>query len=208
MPVLVSSTLAVYAIRYETQIGQLPLEYWLLFYAITCFTMAFALTPTTFIALISGYFLGWISLPFMSVSYLIASWLGYRAAVFFDRGKLLQSLEERKGVRQFIERLKTGQLGIIIMSRLSPVLPFAMMNVLLALLRVNLTKFVWGGFIGMLPRTVVSIWAGTQTREIRTLLEEGDRGYTMELTYLVLILISVAGFAYYFKRATGTPPEK
>lgn len=200
MPVLISSTLSFYAIRYEEEIRQFDFSYWLVFYAISCFTMAFALTPTTFIALVSGYFLGWSALPFMSVAYLVASYIGYRAAAFFDHGKLLESLEQEKRAKQFIARLKTGELGIIVMSRLSPVLPFAMMNVVLAILRVDLKKFIWAGFLGMLPRTVTAVWVGNRAQQIRQLLESGDRDYFMEISYVVLFIISMAGFIYYFKR--------
>ncbi len=198
---VVSSVLTFYAVRYERAIQEFDLFYWMIFYICTCFTMAFALTPTTFIALLSGYFLGWLSLPFICISYMIACWIGYRAAAFFDQGKFMEAIKARKGASQLIERLKTGQLEIIILCRLSPVLPFAIMNVVLSMIKVDIRKFVVGSFVGMLPRTIITIWAGTQAREIRVLLESGEENNTMQIGFILLFTASLIGLFYYFKKA-------
>ena len=41
----------------------------LLYFAVVSFTMAFALTPTTFVALVTGFYLGWQGFPGVVVSY-------------------------------------------------------------------------------------------------------------------------------------------
>jgi uncharacterized membrane protein YdjX (TVP38/TMEM64 family) len=201
VPLTASSLLTYYAIRYEPAIRQFEWPQWVLFYLGTCLTMGFALTPTTFIALLSGYFLGWKSLPYICVAYVCASWIGYRVATWLDQGAFMRNIEDKNGVKQFIERFKTGEWGVVISARLSPVLPFAVMNVLLAMLKVDLKKYIWGGFIGMLPRTTLAIFAGTQAKAIRALLEDPGDQALAQLILILLTLGSLAGIRYFVIRA-------
>jgi FtsH-binding integral membrane protein len=56
MPLVVSSSITVWVMFHEANIHQFDLSTWTMVYAAASLTMAFALTPTTFIALLSGYF--------------------------------------------------------------------------------------------------------------------------------------------------------
>jgi uncharacterized membrane protein YdjX (TVP38/TMEM64 family) len=199
--IIVSSVVTFYAARYETQIQGFEWFHWLIFYAVTSFTMAFAMTPTTFIALLSGYFLGWSSLPGVCISYLMASYIGYQAASVIDNGKFMQTISEKKGVKEWIERLKTSQWSIIILARLSPILPFAIMNVVLSIVKTDFTKFIICSFIGMFPRTVMTIWVGTQASAFRNLMEEDNQNPYVRLAMIALVLVSFAGLLYYGVKA-------
>jgi uncharacterized membrane protein YdjX (TVP38/TMEM64 family) len=201
MALVVSTIVTYYAARYETEIQSFEWYHWLIFYAITSFTMAFAMTPTTFIALLSGYFIGWSSLPGVCISYLLASFIGYQAATFIDNGKFMQTISEKKGVKEWIDRIKTSQWSIIILARLSPILPFAIMNVVLSIVKTDLTKFIICSFIGMFPRTVMTIWIGTQASAFRNLMEEDSQNPLVRLAMIALIVISFAGLFYYGMKA-------
>jgi uncharacterized membrane protein YdjX (TVP38/TMEM64 family) len=207
LPLTVSSALTYSAWRYEAAIGGFEWVQWAGFYALTSLTMAFALTPTTFIALLSGYFLGWPALIPMSIAYLAASYIGYQAASRLDQGSFLERFARGEKARNVIRNLQSGQLKVIILSRLSPVLPFAVMNVVLAMLKVDIKKFIWGGFVGMLPRTALAILAGTQTRNFRQLLENPNEGDFVQMGIIVLTVASVGGLVYVMtrmlSRATG-----
>src|SRR5690606_19511306 len=87
MPQICSAVLTVLAIRYEMLIREFNFIDWLFFFTVAIVTMALAMTPTTFVALISGFFLSWSAIPFMLISYLSASALGYFLAKYIDRGK-------------------------------------------------------------------------------------------------------------------------
>lgn len=205
LPLTVSSALTYGAYRYEDMIAGFGWAAWVVFYALTSLTMAFALTPTTFIALISGYFLGWIALIPMSVAYLTASYIGYKTAGRLDEGRFLEKFAQGEKARNVIRNLQNGQLKVIILSRLSPVLPFAVMNVVLAMLKVNVNKFIWGGFVGMLPRTALAILAGTQTRNIRLLLENPNGSDFVQIGIVVLTVASIGGLVYVFTRMLSRP---
>jgi uncharacterized membrane protein YdjX (TVP38/TMEM64 family) len=195
--IVVSTIITYYAARFETEILAFEWHHWLIFYLITSFTMAFAMTPTTFIALLSGYFLGWSSLPGVCISYLLASYIGYQVATFIDNGKFMQTISEKKGVKEWIDRIKTSQWSIIILARLSPILPFAIMNVVLSIVKTDLTKFIICSFVGMFPRTVMTIWVGSQASAFRNLMEEDNENPYVRLALIALIVVSFAGLFYY-----------
>jgi uncharacterized membrane protein YdjX (TVP38/TMEM64 family) len=166
--------------------------------------MALAMTHTTFIALISGYFLGWKSIPFIAVSYFIASLIGYMLAQKLDKGKFMSSLEKIPGVDQIAANLKKKEVSIIIFARLSPVLPFAMMNVLLSYLNAELKRFLFAGFLGMIPRTLLFIWIGSQANYIKDLLLNPGSDKWVQISFAALLIFSVLGLFYIFMKAIKT----
>jgi uncharacterized membrane protein YdjX (TVP38/TMEM64 family) len=201
LPFLVSSSLVVLAIKYDEAIRHFSLTAWLLFYFCACFTMAFGLTHTTFIALLSGYFLGLKAIPFVILSYFIASMMGYYLAKKVDQGKFMSSLQGIPGVVGIIDNLKKKEVSVIILARISPALPFAMMNMLLSYLGAEFKRFLWAGFAGMLPRTLLFIWIGTQADNIRTLLQNPSDGELVKISFILLLLVSVFGLFYLIMKA-------
>ena len=208
LPLLGSSLVAYEVLEYEQELRRVSPFFWILFYAIASLTMAFALTPTTFVALLGGFLLGWVSLPPLCLSYLAAAWIGYQILARLDNGSLLQLLSQRPRNQAFINRLRGGSLGIIVLARLSPVLPFALMNAVFALLNVRLRPFLWGSFIGMLPRTVLSVWAGTQAQQLRKLIENPNESLAWRIGLVALTLVSVGGLGYALRRLAVAKPSE
>jgi len=196
----VSSGLTYLVYRYESSVLRFGWLHWGLFFIVVSFTMAFALTPTTFTALLSGYFLGWASLPPMVVAYLAAAYIGYRVAARVVGDRVLNQLTGSSKARNAIENLRSGQTKVIVLARLSPVLPFAVMNVVLAMLKVDLKKYLGASLVGMLPRTALTIFAGTQARNIRQLLEDPNQNALIRTGLIVLTVASVGGLVYVITR--------
>ncbi|MCU0470584.1 MAG: VTT domain-containing protein [Arcicella sp.] len=201
MPLLVSSSISYWIITHEQEIQTFTFQDWIIVFLISCFTMAFALTPTTFIALLSGYFLGWQAFLPLALSYWIASFIGFKIAQMIDGGRFLQIISEKPKVKQVLENLQKDEFKIILLARLSPVLPFAVTNVLFSFSGTKLRNFLTAGFIGMLPRTLLSIWIGTQAQEIKRLIEHPSEGNLSQMLILGLIGGSILGLGYFVKKA-------
>jgi len=201
LPVAGSSLVSHAVIVNEEALQRATSGFWVLFFAGSAFTMAFALTPTTFVALLGGFLLGWAALPPLCVSYLLAAGLGYAVAARLDSsGRLLAFLRQKPVVDRVVGRLQGGSTMAVMLARLSPVLPFAVMNAVFALVRIPLWPFLWGSLWGMLPRTMLSVWAGTQARQLRALLENSNGGGAWQLALLGLTLLSLAGLGYLLRR--------
>jgi uncharacterized membrane protein YdjX (TVP38/TMEM64 family) len=201
MPLLASSSISYWVITHEPDIRNFTSQNWAVTFLLACFTMAFALTPTTFVALLSGYFLGWGAFLPLALSYWVASYIGYKIAQKIDGGRFLKILSEKPKVKQVLENLQKDEFKIILLARLSPVLPFAVTNVLFSFSGTKLRNFLTAGFLGMLPRTILSIWVGTQAQEIRRLIEHPSEGNISQFLVLGLVFASVFGLGYFVKRA-------
>ncbi|MGB7307253.1 MAG: VTT domain-containing protein [Burkholderiaceae bacterium] len=116
--------------------------------------------PATVFTLSAGALWGWWGVPIA----LAGAWLGSLAAFFLARrfagrhvGWLCHQHEAADRMNRIIEHL--GWRGVLL-SRLSPLVPFSLQNYLFGMSRVNATQFAWAGLIGMLPATLVKIWVG------------------------------------------------
>ncbi|MGB3776943.1 MAG: VTT domain-containing protein [Tunicatimonas sp.] len=209
MPLAVSSVITYYALIYETTIRQFGPGAWMAVFTVSCVTMGLALTPTTFIALASGYFLGLPALVGVVIGYTVASLIGFSLTQAVDEGQLMNSIygwlgdERAKRLRQLLAGIADHQFGIIVMARLSPLLPFALMNVALPVAGVRLRPFLVAGTLGMLPRTAFFVWLGSEAKNLRTLMEEGGAGLAPRLLLIGLLVVSLVGFFYYGRRILG-----
>jgi uncharacterized membrane protein YdjX (TVP38/TMEM64 family) len=201
LPLVFSSTLTVWVVRHEVEIRVFGTGTWVLVYAASVLTMAFALTPTTLVALLSGYFLGWASVGPVVLGYAMASLLGYLTARRLDGGQLLGYLSRKPNVRPVLDRLRADEFRVIFFARLSPVLPFAVTNVLFSFGGTSLRNFLLAGFLGMLPRTLLSIGVGTQGRRLRELLDNPSGASAAEWAVVGLVLVSLGGLAWVLRRA-------
>lgn len=201
VPVVVSSTAAVVLYNYQDLLQGLSLWEMLLYFAIISVTMALALTPTTFIALISGFYLGWDGFAGIVVSYGIAALIGYSIAQFIDHGKMMAFLNRFDKARALMQELRGESWSLIFLTRISPVLPFALMNFVLSLLQIDKRKFFLASIVGMLPRTLFFFWIGTQARDVVQALQNPDSGRSGQILMVALIVISIGGLYFLFDRA-------
>jgi uncharacterized membrane protein YdjX (TVP38/TMEM64 family) len=201
LPLLFSSAVLVWLVYNQGMLKFLGLTGWIKLYLLSVFTMAFALTPTTFIALITGYFLG-MSGAFLALpSYVSASLLGFYAGRFVDRGNLLTSVGGNEKVSTFLRNLKEKEFTFIVLSRLSPVLPFSLMNFVLSAMQVNLKNFLTAGTLGMLPRTLLFIWVGTRAVNLQDMLKNPGQELFVNLITIGLVVLTVAGITYVLGKA-------
>lgn len=165
----------------------------LVYFTITAALMGLGLTHTTFIALISGYFLGWEGFAGTVAAYGLAAAANYRLATLIDRGALQRFIELFPKAEAVLRELRAESLQLIILVRLSPVLPFALMTFVLAAAGVNFQRFIVGSVLGMLPRTLFFYWLGTRAAGLAALLAHPERTTQGQWLVVGLVLASGAG---------------
>lgn len=196
MPLIFSSLITALLLRHEGYFLELNTLHWLPYYLLSACTMALAITPSTFIALVSGYFLGWEGTLFMLAGYFLASAMGYKVGQLLDGGHLLSNLQQQPKVRQFLEGLRLREWPLMVIVRLSPILPFSVMNLLMPALKIRFSTFLLAGFIGMLPRTLFSIWLGIQAKGLMALLQSSDETPLSAIFLILLTILSVGGILW------------
>ncbi|RYF84461.1 MAG: DedA family protein [Chitinophagaceae bacterium] len=201
VPLAGSSALLTLFYSHTGLLENLSIPEQVLYFVVVAFTMSVALTPTTFIALITGFFFGWAGFPGMVAAYLAALVIARFIAERIDHGKLWAFLHRFDKVSVALHELDRQQFGLIVMTRLSPILPFALMNFVLSLMQVRQRDYLLGSLIGMLPRTTFFYLLGTQGQKIIDLLQDPGADSSYQLFVIGLILISMFGLLYFFTKA-------
>ncbi|MFN3405479.1 MAG: TVP38/TMEM64 family protein [Cytophagaceae bacterium] len=201
MPFITESVILYLVFTYQETISAFSYAEWTIIYILISFGMALAFMHTTFVATTSGYFFGWPSLFFVIPGYLIASAIGYWLARKADNGKLNETLTGIEKARKIKEELKENEMSVIFLSRISPVLPFALMNFLLSFLRADFIKFLVAGFAGMLPRTMLFVYIGMQTKELINIYKNPGHSDLSQISFSILTIISIAGLYFFVNKA-------
>ena len=179
----------------------LPISILLTLYIGSVLTMTFGITPTTLVSFVSGFILGWPSVVPVVSAYMLASILGFLLAKRLDNGNFLESISQEHNLTKFYESIEKRPFATVFFSKISPVLPFAVSNLLLSALKVRLPIFLAGSLLGMLPRTCLAIWTGVQLHEFFVL---GKTSSISTWAISILLLISIVGFYYIFKKRNPT----
>ena len=159
---------------------------------LTSFLMGLALLPTTLCAVLSGFVFGWAFLPFLVIAYSLASIIGYMLGRRLDRDNLDFLLKRYPKAGQLVKDKSQHPSQLIFFIRLSPFIPFALSNLLFALVKINLGKILWFGLWGMLPRTFLAFTAGVMAESLWAALEERTGPLQISLV-VVLVVVSIWG---------------
>ncbi len=201
VPLLGSASLLGLLYEKQTLLQHLSTGQMLGYFLVIAFTMAFALTPTTFVAIVTGYYFGWAGLPGMVLAYALAAAIGYELAKRLDHGKLHHFLHLFPKAEAVLGELQNQSWQLILLTRLSPVLPFALMTFVLAIVGVPRRRFLLASVVGMLPRSLFFYWLGTKASDVLALLRNPDEGNLSKLVLVGLVAASLFGLYVVFNRA-------
>ena len=201
VPLVMTSFLSMYFIKNEAAFSAMSTPEWLAFALLGILSQAFALTPPTFCALVLGYFWGWRTLPMLFLINMASIYLVYKLVKLVDHERFVVFISQNPKASKLMNSIKKDELKIIALAKLSPILPFTFTNFIFALSGAKLRNILLGGFLGMIPRTVMSVWAGAQAKEIRRLLEDPNRDNTQQIVLIALIVISAFGLIWVINRA-------
>lgn len=193
VPLLSSSAIVYFLIKNESTLGNLHWAEWaFVTLAFACTSMT-ALSPPTLLAMVYGYFLGALAIP-----YLFSLNMGAITAVYFltkrGFGNSLESfIDGNPKSKRLLDELKNDELKVIFLAKLSPVLPFALTNFVFALSGATFRNVFLGGFLGMIPRTLLAVWIGSNGVNIKILLENPEMADWQQVIVLLLVVISTWG---------------
>ncbi|WP_373493412.1 TVP38/TMEM64 family protein, partial [Aquiflexum sp.] len=175
MPSIGSLVFVPLAVRYNSFLSELDFaDFSTVFLGllVSIFLMGLALMPTTLIAGLSGFIFGWQAFPWLVLGYTLATLLGYGWGKKLSGESLDVILEKYPKAKTMLVR-KSGRMGeLIFFVRLSPVIPFAMSNLIFALIKSGWKKLVIFGTIGMLPRTTLVFISGTLANDLYTAIKQ------------------------------------
>lgn len=201
VPLLGSASLVLGLVQHQQLLHHLTGWQQLGYFALLGVAMAIALTNSTFAVIVTGYFLGWGGLPGMVTAYALAAALGYELARHLDQGRLRRFLHHFPKADAVLGELQHQSWQLILLTRLSPVLPFALMTFVLAIVGVPRGRFLAASVLGMLPRSLFFYWLGTKASDVLVLLRNPDEGTLSKLVLLALVAASLLGLYVVFNKA-------
>lgn len=201
LPLFSSSIISYYVLQFQLLLQTLNWFSWFLISIFLAITSAFALSPPTFLAVVFGYFLNFWAIPYLFIINFGAIFLVYIFCQYIDSSWLKNNFLNSEKPKKILEKLKKEELKIIFFTKLSPVLPFAITNLLFAVSGAKLKNIILGGFLGMIPRTLLAVYTGTQAKEIATLIQSPNEGLLSKLIVFSLVIFSVLGIIISVKKA-------
>lgn len=166
-----------------------PTAYFLLYVAATALSVPGAVLLTLAGGALFGVWFGTLLVSFAStlgatLSFLAARWL-FRDALRARFGTRLASLEA--GWR------RDGTVYLLSL-RLTPLVPFVLVNLLLGLSPVRVTTFAWVSQLGMLPATFAFVYAGTQLARLQSLSDIASPSLLLTLAALGIAPLLLRAF--------------
>ncbi|MCA9061935.1 MAG: TVP38/TMEM64 family protein [Planctomycetaceae bacterium] len=153
-----------------------------------------SLPGATILTLVFAWFFGfWPALILVS----FASTGGATVAFLSSRYLLRDSLRQRFGDRlqSFDDALRADGAFYLFLLRLIPVVPFFVINLVMGLTPLKTRTFWWVSQVGMLPGTLVYVYAGASVPDIASLAEQGIHGILTPNLLFAFVLLGVTPLA-------------
>ena len=122
-----------------------------------------------------------------------ASTGGATMAFVLSRYFLRETIQSRFGDKlvSFDEALEREGAFYLFTLRLIPAVPFFVINVVMGLTPLRTSTYWWVSQLGMLPGTVVYVYAGSQFPDLQTLAEKGGSGILTPQLILAFVLLGI-----------------
>lgn len=128
---------------------------------------AVLLVPGSVLTLGTGFLLGlgW-GIPVVSLGSTLGATAAFLVGRRLGRDWVRGRIGDRVTLRGVGEAIEREGFQVVLLLRLSPLIPFNALNYALALTGVRLRDYVLGSWIGMLPGTVLYVWLGAGARSL------------------------------------------
>jgi len=146
--------------------------------------------PGSILTLGAGFLFGVV---YGTIAVSIGSVLGATASFLIGRTLLRGAMEKRIAAYprfQAIDRA-VGEQGfkIVLLTRLSPVFPFNLLNYAFGLTKVRLWQYVLASLIGMIPGTLMYVYLGSALKSLAEVAAGTPKGGTPQTVFFVVGLV-------------------
>lgn len=157
----------------------------------------------TLLTLVTAWLFGfWPGLIVVSLASTVGATLAFLFARWFLRSGVPEIARERlRGLGLWRDSLSERQAGeLLLVLRLVPLVPFFVVNLLMAALPIRTSRFWWISQLGMLPATVLYVLAGSSLPGLKELRERGWSSLIdQRLLWALAGLGSLAGLAFWYR---------
>lgn len=151
---------------------------WLVYsivFAVYVTATGLSLPGAALLSLFCGWYFGFVrGVVFVSFASTAGATLAFLLSRYFLRDAIQSKFADR--LSTFNDSLAKEGAFYLFTLRLIPAVPFFVINVVMGLTPMRLRTYWWVSQVGMLPGTIVYLFAGSQFPNLKTLAEEGAAG--------------------------------
>lgn len=182
--------LAAQEIRLKEYQQQSPVLFYLCAFLLYVLVTGFSLPGAALLSLTYGWFFGLFpSLILVS----LASTSGATIAFLLSRYFFHDLIRNRFGshLERFNQSLHKEGAYYLFMLRLIPAVPFVLINLVMGVTPIRTSTFFWVSMVGMLPGTVVYLYAGSTLPSLQQLKTDGVSGILNIQTVIAFIILGL-----------------
>jgi len=131
---------------------------------IAIYTLGTIFIPSTPFMATAGILFGFkYGLLYTVIGGFLSSLIVFTVARFFGKVWVENILQHKylKVVGSYNDRLESGGLFDLIILRMTPIMPFNVLNILMGVSRISVQNYIAGTVIGLAPSNVLSVYFGT-----------------------------------------------
>lgn len=153
------------------------------------------LFPNTAIFPVAGYFWkDWSWIGYFMIMLFCATLIGYFLSGNKWGARVLAAFKKfYPEIWMLEEDIRKKQNEWVFFMRLSPMFPFAVTNLFMGVLKINLLRYLIVGTLGMLPRAVLTFWAGREVRNIVDYLNKDEAHDASGKIVMVFLAVGALG---------------
>jgi uncharacterized membrane protein YdjX (TVP38/TMEM64 family) len=175
---------------------------WAIFIAVYI-CAAVILVPGSILTLAAGFIFG---LPLGVVLVSAGSVLGAAAAFlvgrFFARDWVADRIATLPKFRALDNAVRHDGFTIVLLARLSPLIPFNVLNYTLGITAVRLRDYILASWIGMLPATVLYVYIGTLANDLTAIASIRQGGLAVQGLWIAGFVATIVLTVLITRRAT------
>lgn len=178
--------------------------------AFTIYVVATGLSipGATILTLAYGWYFGFLrALVLVSFASSIGATLSFLLCRYLLRDVVLSRFGSR--LESFNRALKREGAFYLFSLRLIPAVPFFVINAVMGLTPIKTRTFYWVSQVGMLPGTIVYVFAGSRLPNLQALTEEGATRILTPDLILAFVLLGLFPFGvrFFFSRFSRSTPR-
>jgi len=181
-------------------------HFWLAIFlagAVYALVTGLSIPGATLLTLVTGWLFGFgPGLIVVSLASTTGATLAFLFARWVLKAGVPEAAQERlRGLGLWRESLSERQASeLLLVLRLVPLVPFFVVNLLMAALPIRATRFWWISQLGMLPATVLYVLAGSSLPGLKQLQERGWSSLVdQRLLWALAGLGALAGMAFWYR---------
>ena len=160
---------------------------------------ALSLPVATFLTLVGGALFGFTTgLIIVSFASTIGATLAFLMARFLAQNYVQKNFKNQ--LSKINKKFKSEGSFYLFALRLVPVVPFFIINVVMGLMTIKTWTFYWVSQLGMLPGTIVYVYAGTQLAQIETFSDITSPSMLIAFALLGLFPLIAKNFIQFIRK--------